>query len=216
MAVPSGLDNRCGECLLYGAIQGLADGLILVDRDGRVFHLNRRAAELLNLAAARVLGSRLTTILRHPGLVDFWDRAALESDPVTTDLTFPPVTAIRATASVCVSAAGGPIGRALLLRDVTREKKIHVELSDTVARRLVEMAGGDEPALPLASLTARERQVLALLAAGLSNAAIAARLHVSPNTVGSHLKHIYPKLKVRNRSQAVVYALSHGIRPPTG
>ncbi len=214
MTLPLGFDNTCGECLLYGAIQGLADGLILVDRDGRIFHLNRRAAELLNLAAGRVLGSRLASVLRHPGLLTFWDGAAGESDPVTTDLTLPPATAIRATASVCVSAAGGPIGRALLLRDVTREKKIHVELSDTVARRLVEMAGGDEPAEPLASLTVRERQVLALLAAGLSNAGIAARLHVSPNTVGSHLKHIYPKIKVRSRSQAVAYALSHGIRPP--
>lgn len=215
MTIPLGLDNTCGECLLYGAIQGLADGLILVDRDGRIFHLNRRAAELLNVAAARVLGSRLTAVLRHPGLLAFWDSASLENDPATTDLTFPPVTAIRATASVCVSAAGEPIGRALLLRDVTREKKIHVELTDTVARRLAEMAGGDEPVLPLASLTGRERQVLVLLAAGLSNAGIAARLHVSLNTVGSHLKHIYPKIKVSSRSQAVAYALSHGIRPPS-
>ncbi len=214
MTIPLGLENKCGECLLYGAIQGLADGLVLVDPAGRIFHVNRRAAGLLNLTAGRVLGSRLPAVLRHAGLLSFWDSAAGETDPVTADLTLTPNIAIRATASVCISAAGAPIGRALLLRDVTREKKIHIELSDSVARRLVEMAGGDEPSEPIASLTARERQVLELLAAGLSNAAIAARVQVSVNTVGSHLKHLYAKIKVSSRSQAVAYALSHGIRPP--
>ncbi|HEU4403488.1 MAG TPA: LuxR C-terminal-related transcriptional regulator [Candidatus Polarisedimenticolia bacterium] len=214
MTLPPGLENKCGECLLFGAIQGLADALVLVDREGRIFHVNRRAEELLGLQASRVMGTRLRAALRHPGVVAFWDSAQSESDPVGADLTLPPRILIRATASVCVSAAGAPIGRALLLRDVTREKRIQVELSTSVARRLVDMAGGDEPPGDLPALTRRERQILELLAGGLSNATIAARLKVSPNTVASHLKHLYPKLGVSSRAQATAYALTRGIRPP--
>jgi len=114
---------------------------------------------------------------------------------------------------MCLSASGEPIGRVLLLRDVTRERKITVELTDTVAKRLVEMAGGDDTPSELPGLTTREREVLGLLAEGLTNAGIAGRLHVSPNTVASHLKNLYSKLGVDSRSQAVACALTHGVRP---
>lgn len=51
-------------------------------------------------------------------------------------------------------------------------------------------------------LTARQREVLALLAGGASNAMIAGRLHVSEKTVAKHLEHIYRELGVRNRTSA--------------
>ncbi len=207
------LESRCGECLLYGAIEGLADGLLLVDCQDRIFHLNRRASAILGVAGPRVLGTRLNASVRLPALLAFWDSASGETDPVTADLTLPPGTAIRATVSTCVSAAGEPIGRALLLRDVTREKRIQVDLSASVARRLVEMAGGDQPAAPLPPLTRREMQILTLLAGGLSNAALAARLQVSANTIATHLKHLFAKIGVSNRSQAAAYAVAHGLRP---
>ncbi|MEZ4623049.1 MAG: response regulator transcription factor [Caldilineaceae bacterium] len=55
-------------------------------------------------------------------------------------------------------------------------------------------------------LTDREREVLRLLAAGLSNAAIAEQLVVAVGTVKTHLKHIYGKLDVQSRTQAVAQA----------
>jgi two-component system nitrate/nitrite response regulator NarP len=60
---------------------------------------------------------------------------------------------------------------------------------------------------PLATLTRRELEVLALLAAGQTNKQIAATQDVSPNTVKFHIKNLYEKLGVRSRSQAVALYL---------
>jgi two-component system nitrate/nitrite response regulator NarL len=60
-------------------------------------------------------------------------------------------------------------------------------------------------------LTAKEREVLARLAEGRSNAAIAAALHVTPATVKTHLAHIYEKLGAGDRNEAVVRAVALGL-----
>ncbi|HKY31108.1 MAG TPA: LuxR C-terminal-related transcriptional regulator [Candidatus Polarisedimenticolia bacterium] len=213
MKPPVELETRCGECLLYAALQGMSDGIILVDHDERIFHLNRRAQEILELGSRHVIGTRLRGTLRHVGLASFWAAAAEEEVPASTDLAFPGGLSIRASVSLCLSAARDPIGRMLLLRDVTREKRVAVDLSDSVARRLVQLAGGEGVTGPLAMLTPREREVLSLLAEGLTNAGIAARLRVSLNTVASHLKSVYPKLGVRGRAQAAAYAVTNGLFP---
>jgi DNA-binding NarL/FixJ family response regulator len=69
---------------------------------------------------------------------------------------------------------------------------------------------GSEPVLP-DDLTPREAEVLALIAAGLTNGEIASRLVVSAATVKSHVNHIFSKIGARDRAQAVVYAYSHGL-----
>lgn len=60
-------------------------------------------------------------------------------------------------------------------------------------------------------LTAREYEVLKMVARGLDNDTIAAQLHVSKRTVNVHITHIKGKLNLANRSQITLYALSHGL-----
>jgi DNA-binding NarL/FixJ family response regulator len=72
-------------------------------------------------------------------------------------------------------------------------------------------------AVRLASLTSREREVLALVAVGLSNEEIAERLVVSPYTAKTHVNRAMTKLGARDRAQLVVIAYESGlVRPPTG
>lgn len=62
-----------------------------------------------------------------------------------------------------------------------------------------------------ARLTSRERQVLDLAAKGMKTEAIAVHLSVSTQTVRTHFKNIYPKLGVSTRTEAVIFALRHGL-----
>jgi DNA-binding NarL/FixJ family response regulator len=64
---------------------------------------------------------------------------------------------------------------------------------------------------PFPDLTAREFEVLDLLAAGISNAAIATRLHVAPKTVSNHISRIFVKLRVADRAKAIVRARDAGL-----
>jgi DNA-binding NarL/FixJ family response regulator len=94
-------------------------------------------------------------------------------------------------------------------------------LAPSVTRRLIEQyvsrapAGAAVPA-ELAELTEREREVLELIGGGLSNGEIAARLVVSEATVKTHVNHVFQKLGLRDRVQAVVLAYESGLVRPGG
>jgi DNA-binding NarL/FixJ family response regulator len=92
-------------------------------------------------------------------------------------------------------------------------------LAPSVTRRLLatfqgRAAGGGADPAALAELTAREREVLTLVAQGMSNAEIATKLFLSEGTVKTHLKRIFVKLGVRDRTQAVIYAFDVGLVEP--
>jgi len=66
------------------------------------------------------------------------------------------------------------------------------------------------------ALTAREREVLALIGRGLTNGEIADRLVVGEGTVKTHVNHIFAKLDLRDRAAAVVFAFDHDLVGPAG
>jgi DNA-binding NarL/FixJ family response regulator len=89
-------------------------------------------------------------------------------------------------------------------------------VAPSVTRRLLEKYVGTEPAPAtsngeLDALTEREREVLSLIARGMSNIEIAGLLFVSEGTVKTHVSRILTKLGLRDRVQAVVYAYEHGL-----
>jgi DNA-binding NarL/FixJ family response regulator len=91
-------------------------------------------------------------------------------------------------------------------------------ISPSVTRRLIsEFAGRvkrPEPGPELNALTEREREVLTLVAGGLSNDEIAAKLVLSPATAKTHVSRIMTKLRVRDRAQLVVLAYEAGLITP--
>jgi DNA-binding NarL/FixJ family response regulator len=127
---------------------------------------------------------------------------------------------------VYAALAAGASG--FLLKDVSPEQLVAsvrlVATGDTllapaITRRLIErFAHRDSSTLPnhqlLDTLTAREREVLELIARGLSNAELAARLHLSEATVKTHVGRILAKLQLRDRVQAVVLAYETGLITP--
>jgi DNA-binding NarL/FixJ family response regulator len=115
-----------------------------------------------------------------------------------------------------------------LLKDASREQLTggvravafgETLLAPAITRRLIEdFCCGPAPGAPVADaagrLSERELGVVRLVAQGLSNAEIAARLYLSEATIKSHLARILAKLGLRDRVQVAVYAYEHGIVRP--
>ena len=91
-------------------------------------------------------------------------------------------------------------------------------VAPTVTRRLIEHFAAPPPSRQpppeLDELTAREREVLELMARGLSNGELAERLVVAEKTVKTHVGRILAKLALRDRVQAVIWAYEHGLVSP--
>jgi DNA-binding NarL/FixJ family response regulator len=116
-----------------------------------------------------------------------------------------------------------------LLKDVTADELVRAVrtvaagdaiVSPRVTRRMIELPRGRLPAGPppgpTEALTERESQVLAAIAAGLSNPEIAEQLHLSESTVKTHVGRVLAKLQLRDRVHAVIYAYEHGLTRPAG
>jgi DNA-binding NarL/FixJ family response regulator len=110
-------------------------------------------------------------------------------------------------------------GIAEITRAVQAAAGHHAFLDPAVQARLLAAAtaGRPDPATPRTAhalpddLTPREAEVLTLIAAGLSNREIAARLVVSDATVKTHVNHVFAKIGARDRAQAVHYAYTSGL-----
>lgn len=124
------------------------------------------------------------------------------------------LTTYDADADIVRAVEAGATG--YLLKDAPREELFRAVraaargeavLSPAVAARLMWRAGAPGPPTP----TERELDVLRLVAQGLTNRAVARRLHVSEATVKTHLAHVFGKLGVDDRTAAVTAALERGL-----
>jgi DNA-binding NarL/FixJ family response regulator len=88
-------------------------------------------------------------------------------------------------------------------------------MANAVANRVLDMlSGASTPKEFYDGLTAREIEILKLLATGQANKQIARKLHISEKTVRNHVSHMYEKLQIYDRSQAVLYAVRKGLVEP--
>jgi DNA-binding NarL/FixJ family response regulator len=132
----------------------------------------------------------------------------------TFDLDEYVVDAFRAGASGFLLKTAPPQQLVAAIRTVHEGEAL---LAPASTRRLIEQfAQPREDAGTLRELTAREADVLRLLARGLTNAEIAGELVVEPSTVKSHVASLLAKLALRDRVQAVVFAYENGVVRPGG
>jgi DNA-binding NarL/FixJ family response regulator len=148
------------------------------------------------------------------------------------DPSAPPVLALttfeddQVLAGMLRAGAAGFVLKGLPAEDLQRAVRAvaagHAWLDPSVTGRVLSVyrdapgaraaAGAAPPAL--AALTARELEVLELIATGLTNDEIAERLVLSAGTIKTHVNHIFFKLDLRNRAEAVIFAFDHGLAKP--
>lgn len=166
--------------------------------------------------------------------------AAVEHQPdvVLMDLSMPRMDGITATRELLAEL---PTARVIILTSFAESERIHDALAagaigyllkdaepEDVVRAVRDAAAGDAPLSPRAArallpqnrrqgraksdaLSAREREVLALVAAGLPNKSIARRLDISEKTVKAHLTRVFSVLGVSDRTSAALWAQRHGV-----
>lgn len=189
------------KTLVVRALDGLGVGLVLTNAQGRVTWLNRAAQRVTGLDPEASRGRTLQTLIQDPKLSEFWRGASATEQVVMTEVpvAVPRPCHLKANAAASHDATGQLVGRVLLFCEIPP--------ADRPAERQLP-TGAPE------GLTPQEMKVLRLVGDGLSNRQIAERMQVAPSTVRSHLKHLYGKLGLRSRSEAVTYALRNAGATP--
>jgi DNA-binding NarL/FixJ family response regulator len=178
------------------------------------------------VALARRLGPDIVLMdIRMPGVDGLEATRAIASDPrlaaarvvilTTFELDEYVFEALRVGASGFLVKDTEPVE---LLRAVRAVAQGDALLSPSVTRRLIgeyaARAKQPDAAPALHALTDREREVMALVAEGLSNEEIATRLYLSPATAKTHVSRAMVKLGARDRAQLVVFAYEAGLVRP--
>ena len=179
------------------------------------------------LAAARELRPNVVLMdIRMPEMDGLAATRAIAADPALAEVRVVVLTTFELDEYVFEAMRAGASGflvkhtePAELVRAVRVVADGEALLSPSVTRRLVSefAARTKQPSAPspvLAELTSREREVMALVAEGLTNSEIGERLFMSPATARTHVSRILTKLGARDRTQLVVMAYESGLVRP--
>ena len=164
--------------------------------------------------------------IRMPGMDGLEATRRITASPVTSAVRIVVITTFDLDEYVYAALRAGASG--FLLKDAPPNELLgairvvaagDALLAPSVTRRLIErFVSRPEPSLrsqdALADLTSREREVLALVARGRSNAELAGELSMSPATAKTHVSRLLTKLDARDRAQLVVIAYETGLAVP--
>jgi DNA-binding NarL/FixJ family response regulator len=194
------------------ALLGLLDGVTVVGQAGD-------GAEAVRLAG-ETSPQVVLMDLRMPGMDGVAATAELKRrQPETGVLVLSTYADDESIANAVLAGARGYLtkdaGRVEILAAVRSCALGQSTFDPVVSARLASaLASGARTEPPPDHLTAREAEVLGLIGGGLSNAAIASSLFVSEATVKTHINNAFAKIGAKNRSDAVRYALRHGLAQP--
>lgn len=218
MAVLPGRADEFGPILLS------AEPMLAASSALRVVTWNEGAEALLGFTRTEVLGERCFDVLRcgfarRRRCAECGDRQgepmpSFEHDVVTKSAER---IAVSVTTLLAAAAPGAPV-RVHLLRDQTRQRRLDSLLRDLVsgASSLLPEAtppdaSGARASTPPRQITAREWEIVRLLARGCSTTDIAAQLEIAPRTARNHIQSVLCKLRVHSRLEAVAYASALGL-----
>ncbi|HEX7126598.1 MAG TPA: LuxR C-terminal-related transcriptional regulator [Thermodesulfobacteriota bacterium] len=216
---------------LSDLLSNTADGALAVDREQRIVFANEAAERLLGRSVRELVGRPCYEVMCGRD-----DAGRLVCQPDCPDMAAARGAGLAPTHEIAVRTKRGdetwlsvssilvpPRRRARyvlvhLFRDVTAQKEIERGVRRLLASvaRLPSARNAHAPARPPApsdagELTRRERQVLALMAAGTTTKEIAAELRISQATTRNHVRSILAKLGVHRQVEAVALALRHGL-----
>ena len=196
------------------------DGVYAIDRNGVIQFWNGAAERIFGCPAAKVVGRPCREILRGRDCAGnrlcrehcSVRSQAADGEPIchfemrTARADGKPIWLDVSVISVPASSNGHAV-LVHLFRDVT----VSHELESLVRAQSILGNASDDHAVSMlpGDLTARQREVLALIKAGASTAEIAKRLGISPATVRNHIQNIFAKLEVHTRLEAVAYVNGH-------
>ncbi|MFG3255961.1 response regulator [Streptomyces sp. NPDC048172] len=211
---------------------------VLVDSEADMEVVGEAADGAEAVALVRERGADVVLMdIRMPGTDGLAATREISSDPALSEVKIVILTTFEVDDYVVQSlraGASGFLGKGAepgeLLTAIRTAAKGEALLSPVATKGLIakflaqgggsggegEEDGGAGRAARLASLTGREREVLAQVAAGLSNDEIGERLAVSPLTVKTHVNRTMAKLGARDRAQLVVAAYESGLVRPSG
>ena len=204
-----------GETMnLDEVVAASADGAFVIDSDGKVVMWNLAAEKILGHTAREVMGRSCRELFGDAGgnaRVCHREcnvaRLVGTGDPAHAfDIRIRTKRGCQIWVNISVlTISNGRAGRDMtvhLFRDVTAAKETMALLRDRLARPSRTPDGGGP-------LTRREREILRIIATGLSSKGAAEKLRVSPATVRNHVQSILTKLGVHNRLEAVACATRH-------